>query len=1440
MKSHGKITSLCLLALATSSYGSYAVEKQQVIHSKLKNQILSAQQHQSSRSDHAEHNCGTDHNGQDWKQLQKEFSKQVRSLRAEKLKNKLHKSTNVQALSSALLDESIAVDGRYYIPVVFHIYGDAYNCSNDSAKCLTDEKVAQALRLVNEDIQGLNSEDGPIAPQFQAIRENPNIEFILAKKDPDGNASTGIVRHSREQAGFGNGDAETQSLISGDSWDNFKYMNVYIMHDLHDDGKTNNSGIAWYPELAMSEAGTARVVYNGNYTGINTNHNQRSILTHEFGHWLNLIHTFEDNSCSITNQAFCESTGDRSCDTPQMSFSDIQNNGMNCLGEATNTENFMHYSDNYAMFTEVQVERMTAALHGPARSTLWSNDNLIATGLSEYVSNSDHPWDGITGLNAEVEGTILETFSGISATEGEVDTFEINIPEGSTNVLFYLDGYSQDPDLYVSSGVVPTAPLDENGEVDSNGEWVRDYRSFNGTGEAESVSVDIPKTNVPYFASVHAYSEYDNATLRVIQGDDPFLAEGSKRYTLFEQNDLWAVSEGKVYDFQFTVPDDVEKVVIVVPGKYQGPKQASGKVVYTGDLDIYVNRNKAVALGGEKTDYDCRPYSWKGVAEYCEFSEGGTFNVLIDPFKSYTKAKVQVYYETSNTGNQTPFAHTNGVTHYEAVNHGIAFSSKGSNDPDGDIVSYSWDFGDGNTSTNENPIHTYDTIGEYDVSLTVTDNLGAQGVSNAKAFITQNSPNDADLCDGCTRFYLNDEIYLSSAKGATPKTYQFEVPDAASLVVFKLPSHYSGDPDIYVSQNRAVSTDDSDCSPFSAPDQIEYCEFTSGGIYNVMIDPYLDYDSVRFRAYYDIRDDADHSAPNRLPVANAGGDYRGRPNLSVSFNGALSSDEDGSIVQYSWDFGNDVTTLGETTEHVYPFPGNYNVTLTVTDNKGATHSQTVPVEILPVGDMDGDGDVDSDDIQDLMFAIHSNDSLDPSFDINGDGVINFEDAVALRELCSYDQCSNIKPPPQAPVAVASSSVNNTQVDAQMLFSSEGSTDQYGQIVSYHWNFGDGNSSSVANPTHQYLQAGTYDVVLTVTDNDDMTATSTLRINVLHPALVNACEIDNSVNNDDLIPSEPRCIGSKKTFTFNKLDRNHKTVAITLRYAPEDSQIYFKDGGWPKIANGDFSVVSTVQGEQQCAFYVIPTDANYWGYIEVSGAPLGATIVVDYDVAGCRPLVNDIPLEAPNAVVSVENGTVNTNIQFSSANSIDTDGEIVSYAWTFGDGASSTLANPVHQYSVEGTYNVTLTVTDNDGLAASTSIDVVINLPDVIGLPPLADACATDGAAISPRTLVPGEPGCIGTKKIFNFNELKRDHQTVAITLVNAPTDSSIYFKDGGWPKISVGSYDVVSTAQGEQQCAFYNIPAETNDWGYIEISGAPEGATIVVDYDVDSCRAPAP
>jgi PKD repeat protein len=154
----------------------------------------------------------------------------------------------------------------------------------------------------------------------------------------------------------------------------------------------------------------------------------------------------------------------------------------------------------------------------------------------------------------------------------------------------------------------------------------------------------------------------------------------------------------------------------------------------------------------------------------------------------------------------------------------------------------------------------------------------------------------------------------------------------------------------------------------------------------------------------------------------------------VTFNGSGSTDSDGRIVLYEWDFGDGGRATGKRAEHAYGSPGNYTVLLVVTDDLGATGSDTATVSIA------GEGPVAS-----FTFS------------------------------------------PGAPASGAS-----------VTFDAAPSFDPDGTIVEYSWSWGDGTSPSVSasrTATHSFAAAGTYTVTLTVRDNDNETSTASATVTV---------------------------------------------------------------------------------------------------------------------------------------------------------------------------------------------------------------------------------------------------------------------------------------------------------------------------------------------------------
>lgn len=123
--------------------------------------------------------------------------------------------------------------------------------------------------------------------------------------------------------------------------------------------------------------------------------------------------------------------------------------------------------------------------------------------------------------------------------------------------------------------------------------------------------------------------------------------------------------------------------------------------------------------------------------------------------------------------------------------------------------------------------------------------------------------------------------------------------------------------------------------------------------------------------------------------------------------------------------------------------------------------------------------------------------------------------------------------------------------------------------------------------------------------------------------------------------------------------------------------------------------------------------GYFG-IEASIAALNVTHYLadgsankTYQIAAV-PSGNLAPVAAVSATPTT--GDFPLNVTFNGAGSTDSDGTIVSYAWTFGDGGTASVSSPSHTYTAAGTYNAVLTVTDNDGASDVAAVTITVKDP----------------------------------------------------------------------------------------------------------------------------------
>jgi len=172
--------------------------------------------------------------------------------------------------------------------------------------------------------------------------------------------------------------------------------------------------------------------------------------------------------------------------------------------------------------------------------------------------------------------------------------------------------------------------------------------------------------------------------------------------------------------------------------------------------------------------------------------------------------------------------------------------------------------------------------------------------------------------------------------------------------------------------------------------------------------------------------------PNQPPIATAGPDQTVNEDDTVTFDGSTSSDPDGTITAYNWDFGDGSSASGSSTTHVYTSQGTYTITLTVTDNAGLT---------------------------DTDIALVTVNNLPPVANAGLDKSGNVNESITFDGSASTDTTSDIP------------------------------------SLIYEWSFGDGQTALGKIVTHSYQTQGIYTSTLTVTDNDVATASDIVIVTV---------------------------------------------------------------------------------------------------------------------------------------------------------------------------------------------------------------------------------------------------------------------------------------------------------------------------------------------------------
>jgi len=522
-----------------------------------------------------------------------------------------------------------------------------------------------------------------------------------------------------------------------------------------------------------------------------------------------------------------------------------------------------------------------------------------------------------------------------------------------------------------------------------------------------------------------------------------------------------------------------------------------------------------------------------------------------------------------------------------------------------------WDFGDGNTSYEQNPSHTYQNPGTYTISLTVTaGSASSKATKKVKVYGSKASSS------------------LKSVEVLPDFTFSPVNPEVGMSVQFKDGS--TGNP-------TSWSWDFGDGG--RSTNQNPQHQYQNSGTFNVTLTVSNGTSSKSLTKTITV-----------IPVLTPGFSYSpANPEAGelIQFQDSSS----GNPSAWNWNFGDGSTSNLQNPTHTYNNAGTYTVTLQVSNGDYTrTVSKTITV-LAPITVGFSYSPANPVVGQDVQFSNASTGSI-TSYSWNfGDG----SSSTLKDPVHKYSSAGNFSVTLTATNAKGSKSKSQTITINQSLSPSfsyspaspyAGQTVQFtasssGNPTSWSWDFGDGSTSSLQNPTHAYSSAGTYTVTLTASNNLE-TKTASKTINV--KAVIQA------------------------DFTYSPANPTAGT------------QIQFTDKSTGNITSWSWQFGDGGTSSQKNPTKTYSTAGSYNVKLTVSDGTTSNSMTQTVTVV--ESLAADFTFSPSSPAAGQE-------VQFMD----NSKGSTTSWSWDFGDGGKSTAKNPAHTYSQAGAYTVKLAISD---------------------------------------------------------------------------------------------------------------------------------------------------
>ncbi len=265
----------------------------------------------------------------------------------------------------------------FIIPVVVHVIHQGEEIGEGTN--ISDAQILSQIEVLNEDYQRLNADTVRTQDIFIPVTGKMNVQFVLARQDPDGLATNGIIR---KRGSMDLWDPFRRDLIAAESyWPAEDYLNIWVV-----DLSNSYLGIAQYPDIelpGLEDEDKENRLTDGVYVSykafgsvskdpaarLSNKYDRGRTCTHEVGHWLGFRHVWGDDMVSCSADDYVE-------DTPESIDNyngDCPSTGFSC-GSTDMVENYLYYTSDACMnaFTAMQVERMEVVLlQCPEKGIAW-------------------------------------------------------------------------------------------------------------------------------------------------------------------------------------------------------------------------------------------------------------------------------------------------------------------------------------------------------------------------------------------------------------------------------------------------------------------------------------------------------------------------------------------------------------------------------------------------------------------------------------------------------------------------------------------------------------------------------------------------------------------------------------------------------------------------------------------------------------------------------------------------------------------------------------------------------------------------------------------------------------------------------------------------------------------------------------------------------------